>query len=187
MSRALGIGVTLFAFAIVWQLVHARSAESVNSTHWTNQYDGLFRKYAKHYFGVGYDWRWFKAQGIAESGLRADAMSKAGARGIMQILPSTFAEIRKANPHYVDIETPRWNIAAGIYYDRKLYQRWKAAHKADRLYFAFASYNAGYFRVLKASRKVEDTLKAWTKVQPHTPPQTRHYVKRIKRLMSASG
>ena len=29
------------------------------------QYDGTFSKYTKQYFGAGFDWRWFKAQGFA--------------------------------------------------------------------------------------------------------------------------
>ena len=56
-----------------------------------DDYDRLFRKYTKHYFGPHFDWRWFKAQGIAESGLRPNAHSSAGAKGIMQILPATAA------------------------------------------------------------------------------------------------
>ena len=91
---------------------------------WTDRYDAHFRKYAKHYFGPGMDWRWFKAQAIAESGLKPDARSKSGARSIMQIMPGTFREIQKKNTHLKDVDSPRWNIAAGIYYDRQLYRKW---------------------------------------------------------------
>ncbi|MDH3559685.1 MAG: transglycosylase SLT domain-containing protein [Gammaproteobacteria bacterium] len=93
-------------------------------TDWPDGYDVHFKKYAKHYFGPNFDWRWFKAQAVAESGLKPNAKSKSGARGIMQILPSTFSEIQKKNPHLKDMDSPRWNIAAGIYYDRLLYKRW---------------------------------------------------------------
>ena len=31
-----------------------------------DRYDQTFRKYSKRYFGVGYDWRVFKAQAMAE-------------------------------------------------------------------------------------------------------------------------
>jgi hypothetical protein len=34
-----------------------------------NRYDDTFRKYSKRYFGPGYDWRAFKAQGMTESNL----------------------------------------------------------------------------------------------------------------------
>ena len=57
-------------------------------------YDMHFSKYSKRYFGVGFDWRYFKAQAVAESNLREDARSWAGAEGLMQIMPRTFQEIR---------------------------------------------------------------------------------------------
>ena len=97
----------------------------VGDSYWSDSYDGYFRKYTKHYFGPHIDWRWFKAQGIAESGLSPEASSSAGAKGIMQILPATYEDIRSKNPHFSRIEEPRWNIAAGIYYDRMLYRKWK--------------------------------------------------------------
>jgi len=33
----------------------------------------------------------------------------------MQIKPSTCAEIKEDNNHFLGLEDPRWNIAAGIY------------------------------------------------------------------------
>jgi len=98
----------------------------VTSKSWTNKYDGYFKKYTKRYFGPGFEWRWFKAQGIAESNLNNEAESWVNARGIMQIIPKTFHEIKKKKPSFVDVNEPRWNIAAGIYYDYQLYQKWKA-------------------------------------------------------------
>jgi len=105
------------------------AAQKPHVDDWTNKYDKHFRKNAKHYFGPSFDWRWFKAQAIAESGLKADAESKYGASGIMQILPSTYEDIKKKNPGFKDIHTPRWNIAAGIYYDRQLYKKWSTPHE----------------------------------------------------------
>ena len=150
----------------------------------TDKYDVHFRKYAKHYFGAGFDWRWFKAQAIAESGLKPKAKSKSGARGIMQILPSTYQEIQKKNPHLKDMDSPRWNIAAGIYYDRALYRRWESPPPGEeRLYFAFGSYNAGYTRIKNTVQHVDPPTASWKEVEPHVPGQTRHYVRRIRRLM----
>ena len=38
-----------------------------------DRYDPTFRKYSKRFFGVGFDWRIFKAQGMTESRLDPDA------------------------------------------------------------------------------------------------------------------
>ncbi|HYQ73193.1 MAG TPA: transglycosylase SLT domain-containing protein [Gammaproteobacteria bacterium] len=152
---------------------------------WTRDYDAHFRKYSKRYFGPHIDWRWFKSQGIAESGLDPDAASKAGARGVMQIMPATYTEIRKQNPHFPEVNVPRWNIAAGIYYDRQLYDKWRSPPPGEeRLYFAFGSYNAGYGRIALASRKAQENPGSWHAVRPYVPSQTRHYVRRIRRLMT---
>src|SRR5215207_959328 len=40
-----------------------------------NRYDQTFRKYSKRYFGIGYDWRIFKAQALAESEMNPNARS----------------------------------------------------------------------------------------------------------------
>lgn len=154
---------------------------------WPDRYDEQFRKYSKRYFGPGFDWRWFKAQGIAESGLRPDAVSPAGARGVMQILPSTFEELRKTNGVFYSIDDPRWNIAAGIYYDRKLYERWaQRLGPAQHLPFTFASYNAGFKGIQRArdrAGRAGQVTDRWSAVRRYSPRQTRYYVARIHRLM----
>jgi len=118
------------------------------------KYDPYFRKYSKRFFGAGFDWRVFKAQAIADSRLKPDARSHVGAVGIMQIMPATFEEIVAKNPTIRGGRLqPRWNIAAGIFYDRQLWRFWKAERPlADRLNFMFSSYNAGKGNILKAQR-----------------------------------
>lgn len=117
----------------------------------TERYDETFRKYSKRFFGVGYDWRVFKAQGLTESNLDTAATSWVGARGIMQIMPTTFGEIQSANPELVSVDDAEWNIAAGIYYDRRLWRQWSGAVAAeDRRHFMFGSYNAGRVPLLRA-------------------------------------
>lgn len=174
--------------AIVPLVALAGSGMSVSSDHWPDDYDPHFRKYTKHYFGPHVDWKWFKAQGIAESGLRPEVKSSVGARGIMQILPGTYAEIKQLNPHFRAIDDPRWNIAAGIYYDRLQYRKWQDGLPTnERLAFAFASYNAGYGGVLTAYKRAKqevDPVREWSQVAPHAPKETRSYVKRIRGLMS---
>lgn len=178
-------GWLLLAPALV--LARALPLPQVDDDSWSSRYDGHFRKYAKRYFGPGVDWRWFKAQAIVESRLKPKARSPGGAVGLMQILPSTFAEIREENPHFRHIRDPRWNIAAGIYYDRQLEREWLDRVGPDEaLNFAFASYNAGPGRVRRAYKKAVKSNKQaseWQQVAPHAPSLTRRYVRRIHKLM----
>jgi membrane-bound lytic murein transglycosylase F len=164
----------------------------LTSKAWTNEYDSHFRKYTKRYFGAGFNWHWFKSQGIAESGLRNDAVSHAGAVGIMQIMPTTYEEIHRKSPYLSagTLHDPRWNIAAGIFYDRVLYKRWKRslehAPVDENLYLTFASYNAGYgkmSRVVTQVKQEKGNSGNWDDIKRFAPSQTRHYVSRIKFLM----
>lgn len=152
---------------------------------WSTQYDPYFKKYAKRYFGPNVDWRWFKAQGIAESALQHKARSVVGAKGLMQIMPATFGEIRKKNPQFVSITEPRWNIAAGIYYDRYLYRKITDIDSfQSRLYLTFAGYNAGYggvLRAIKRGRKPREKSE-WKNLKKHLPKETQGYVTRIVAL-----
>ena len=169
-------------------LALAGVVKHVKHEYWTAEYDAHFRKYTKHYFGPHIDWHWFKAQGIAESGLNPKANSSVGAVGIMQILPATYAEIKQKNPYFTHIEVPRWNIAAGIFYDSMLYRKWKKGLPTEqRLTFALASYNAGYGTINRAFHKAQKRykdIKDRLQVVPYAPGQTGHYIQRINDLMA---
>lgn len=167
----------------------------VDSPKWTKKYDAYFRKYTKRYFGVGFDYRWFKAQAIAESALNKDAKSWVGAKGLMQIMPKTFEEIRKKNPDFKHVLRPRWNIAAGIFYDRKMFKFWKSDRSfIDKISFAFASYNAGVGNILKGQKRCQKlkggNCNLWKNIEPHgvnvktwRHKETIHYIKKIFKLM----
>jgi len=166
----------------------------VTSRTWTSKYDQYFRKYTKRFFGAGFDWKWFKAQAIAESNLRENVESWVNAKGIMQIMPTTFQEIKKKNPSFVDINEPRWNIAAGIYYDCKLFGKWKAKRPfTDKMNFTFASYNAGFRNIVKAQkvcRKHGLNENLWPNIERIAPrvrgwrhKETVGYVEKINTMM----
>ena len=195
MLRCWIIWLLLMTFPVVVLADH----KHVKHKHWTNKYDRHFKKNSKHYFGPGVNWRIFKAQAIAESGLNPDAKSTVGALGIMQIMPDTYMEILKKQSHLGRIQQPRWNIAAAIYYNRQLYKRWrkKEIPVEDRMNFTFGSYNAGFGNILKARKKLRKNLKKdniytgrivteWDKIEAYTPSQTRHYVRRINSLMQVT-
>jgi membrane-bound lytic murein transglycosylase MltF len=136
--------------------------------------DDAFRKYFKRYFGPAFDWRLFKAQAMAESNLQTTARSWAGARGIMQLMPSTFSEIQSKNPEISGRwDRPEWNIAAGIAYSRQLWDAWTNDAVVGHLReFMLASYNAGRMTLLRAQqvakpRSLDPTL--WPSIEAVAP------------------
>ena len=171
------------------QAVLAIDLRRVESGFYTDQYDAHFRKQSKHYFGPMIDWHWFKAQGIAESNLRPNAKSYKKAYGIMQLLPSTFDEIRQNGAGFsgAQIEEPRWNIAAGIYYDRHLFRKFAAIEDVtERLNYTFGAYNAGRSRIirsLKGLRTEKEPWPQWSSLEGSIPWETSRYVERIYWLM----
>ena len=157
----------------------------------TERYDEVFRKYSKRYFGVGFDWRLFKAQGMTESNLDSTATSWAGARGVMQLMPSTYQQISSRNPEWGPIDQPEWNIAAGIAHDRALWRLWRdSVDAADHGDFMFASYNAGRVTILRAqeaARRQALDPRYWasieqvaTAVRRWRHEETLNYVRRIE-------
>ena len=156
-----------------------------------DRYDDTFRKYTKRYFGIGYDWRIFKAQAMAESEMNPNAVSWVGARGLMQLMPSTYKAIQSRASSFGAIDDPEWNIAAGIAHNRGLWRRWERdSIQTDRRKFMFASYNAGEGTILNAQRAcVARSLdrRAWRSVEtvaPHVPRwryrETLGYVRKIQ-------
>ena len=107
---------------------------------------GLFREYAERY---GFDYLMLMALAYRESGLDQSRRSRAGAVGIMQVLPATAADPRVAIP---DIHRLENNIHAGTRYLRVLLDRLLrdgALEPIEQHLFAFASYNAGSTRIAR--------------------------------------
>jgi hypothetical protein len=106
---------------------------------------------------------WIRAVMRAESDGRAliggrPNTSPAGAIGLMQVMPETYAELRRRYGLGPDIADPRDNILAGTAYLRELYDRYGAPG-------FLAAYNAGPARF--------DDYR--TRHRP-LPAETRHYV-----------
>lgn len=155
------------------------------------RYDDTFRRYGKRFFGAGFDWRWFKAQGMAESNLDSAATSRVGARGIMQLMPSTYRAIQSKDPALGAIDDPEWNIAAGIRHDRYLWRLWEPRVDGDdRLSFMFGSYNAGegtIGRAAEVARRMAAGAPQWAHVEQVAPEvprwryrETLEYVRKIR-------
>jgi membrane-bound lytic murein transglycosylase F len=173
-------------------LLVARPAGAQRVVDNQDRYDDVFRKYSKRFFGVGFDWHYFKAQGLAESGLDPNARSPVGARGVMQLMPGTYAMIKKArSEQFGGIEDPEWNIAAGILYSRDLWQIWgDTPDETERLRFMFGSYNAGPGTIKRATRLAKTRQldeRTWKSVETVAPSvqrwrykETLPYVRRIE-------
>ncbi|MGD8649562.1 MAG: lytic transglycosylase domain-containing protein, partial [Desulfobacterales bacterium] len=80
----------------------------------------------------------------AESNFKVDAVSHAGAQGLMQLMPATAKELGVTKPH--DIEQ---NIDGGAHYLRKMLDRFGGDVK-----LALAAYNAGPGTVRKFAGNV---------------------------------
>lgn len=97
----------------------------------------------KHVF----DWHLIAAQIYQESRFNPRAKSRAGARGMMQILPRT-ARSLGVKDSYNAVE----NINAGVRYLKKLYDNYSSIAGSDRMMLALAAYNAGRGHVEDARR-----------------------------------
>ncbi len=158
----------------------------------TARYDDTFRRYSKRFFGVGFDWRYFKAQGMAESGLDPTATSWVGAKGVMQLMPSTYRDIASHRKEFGAIDDPEWNIAAGIMHDRYLWTLWaKSISEPQRPAFMFGSYNAGEGTIMRAQSTAKDVVGSaaeWSHIEQVAPTvprwryrETLDYVRKIDR------
>lgn len=155
------------------------------------RFDDTFRKYSKRYFGVGFDWQRFKAQAMAESDLNPDAKSWVGARGLMQLMPSTFNAIASKRPEFTSIDDPEWNIAAGILHDSYLWKLWATdVAEPQRPAFMYGSYNAGEGTITRATARARAEQldhAAWESIERVAPTipkwryrETLDYVRKIE-------
>ncbi len=112
--------------------------------------------------------RWIRAVMRAESAGNARAVSSAGAMGLMQIMPGTWAELRAAHGFGSDPFDRRENILAGAAYLRQMYDQFGAPG-------FLAAYNAGpgrYAEHLRTGRTL--------------PRETRRYVAALSRELGFS-
>ena len=106
-----------------------------------------------------FDWRLVAAQVYQESHLNPLAKSSAGARGLMQILPSTGKGLGVN-----DLHDPVQNINAGVQHLRTLYDFFDDTEEPDRLYITLAAYNIGHGHILDAqnlARKMDLDPNKW--------------------------
>lgn len=124
---------------------------------------------ASHRFSVPE--AWIRAVMRAESGGRSTLngrpiTSRAGAMGLMQVMPDTYEEMRRAHDLGSDPYDPRDNILAGTAYLRAMYDRYGYPG-------LFAAYNAGperYDEYLRDSRPLPFDTRAYLATIAQTDP-----------------
>jgi membrane-bound lytic murein transglycosylase MltF len=115
-----------------------------------NDMSDLFRKYGEQY---GLDWLLVAAQAYQESRLDQKLSSRAGAVGVMQVLPATARQMGINDLH--DLES---NVHAGVKYMHHLMETYFADMPLDprqRELMALAAYNAGPGRIRRLRRLAE--------------------------------
>lgn len=125
----------------------ALSEEALDNFHATAP---VFQDYAEQF---DFDWLLLMAQAFQESGLDQSVKSKAGAIGIMQVLPTTAAD---PNVGVKNIDVMENNVHAGAKYMRFMLDNYMNPEELDRLnrgLFALASYNAGPNRIARLREK----------------------------------
>ncbi|NIZ02168.1 lytic transglycosylase domain-containing protein [Thalassospira lucentensis] len=117
-----------------------------------------------------------------ESLFNPNAISSAGARGLMQLMPATAKRMAKSLDLEYETsrltEDPAFNIALGRVYLKRLLDRWDGSEA-----LTIASYNAGPTRVRQwineygDPRDPEVDLVDWIEMIPYS--ETRNYVQRV--------
>lgn len=144
-------------------LSSARVAVSIDSftpvPPW-KAYDGLIKEAARRY---RVDAKLIRSVMQTESSFNPLAVSRAGAQGLMQLMPELAEELGVTDPF-----DPRENIMAGARHLRRLLDL-----HGGNVTLAVASYNAG-----------EGTVARYGAVPPY--PETQAYVRRVTHLLARS-
>jgi len=108
-------------------------------------YDDIFKKYSNKY---SFNWLMIASQAYQESRFNPKAKSWVGAIGLMQVMPKTGKMLG-----FTNLYNPNSGVHAGVKYMYWLEKRFDPDIPAkDKMWFALASYNAGYGHVLDARR-----------------------------------
>ena len=168
------LGIVVVAGVVVAAVVAPRVDKAVQEVVLPLRHEDIIRQQASD---KGLDPALIAGVIFTESRFR-DQTSHAGAKGLMQLLPSTADDIarKSGGTAYVegDLANPQVNISYGSFYLRYLLRRY-----GGNEVLAIAAYNAGEGRVdqwiFDARHRGEDFDHA-----RHIPfPETRHYVQQV--------
>jgi membrane-bound lytic murein transglycosylase MltF len=137
-------------------------------------YTNLVKKYSDRYH---LDWPLVLALMKQESRFDQEAVSYAGAYGLMQIMPTTQSELVD-KLGVTDAATPRNNIRAGVYHLKSMFRSFPKAKGVDRIELALAAYNAGPTRIFAAreiARYLGQDPNSWEVVKSTLPLLSHSY------------
>ena len=132
-----------------------------------SQYDQVFRSVGEKY---GIDWLFLSAIARAESEFRFDAISKAGAVGLMQIMPLVARNMGYTREALFDAQVNVEVAARLLIENNNMLHLPEEFDNNQRLRFILACYNAGYSRIADARRLAlyhEDDHNDWNIVSTY--------------------
>ena len=109
-----------------------------------NDYDQIIKEINEKLW-PGLDWLIIKCQIAQESSFNPKAVSPCGARGLLQLMPATAADLRVKQPlQPKQLFDPETNLLAGITYLKIQFDHFtEVPDREERIKFALASYNGG--------------------------------------------
>ncbi|SHF42222.1 soluble lytic murein transglycosylase [Modicisalibacter ilicicola DSM 19980] len=167
-----------------YALSHGRYATLVQTTIAAEQWDALDWRFPGAYrdsflrWGETVDVDPFLLMGIArrESAFNNEAVSPVGARGLMQLMPGTAAQVSRqlgiGRPSLDELFDPETNIRLGSTYIRDMLKRYNGNRLA-----ATAAYNAGPGRVDRWLREAPEEFDLFVESIPFR--ETRDYVQAV--------
>lgn len=118
-----------------------------------SHFDHLFKKYAPD---INWDWRLLASLAYTESNFDTTAVSWAGAKGLMQLMPAT-ARAMGVPPGKE--QNPEESIKAATKYIAATAKSFSKIPQEERINFILASYNSGIGHVFDAMALAENTAK----------------------------
>lgn len=129
---------------------HSSQGSMLSLKDGISYYDDLLRKYASK---INWDWRLLAALVFTESNFNPSAVSRTGAKGLMQLTPSTARTFGVPDGMECD---PEQSIKGGVSYIADLQKIFsKVTDENERIMFVLASYNSGIGHVFDAMALAE--------------------------------